>query len=273
MQEILDSATELSPRASAIARFYVLWMRMWQSADSDVVAGFEAVRKAFEANGDEDSTAVALGCTAMTRAQIEGADRDLARSELASAIDLFQRNGDGWGEAVAWVTVGRLDMLDGDNDAALEHYRRGAEVSQRMQDAFAITITEHHVARLLLFQNRVEEAEPAFADAAYVSATLGHLEGAAYGIEGLCAIAALRGQAERAGVLAGAAQEMRKKSGMYDAAAFVYHDAYLEPLRKAFPELMHAAEERGRRTPPAEVMRLALPPDKQEAASAGFSRK
>jgi hypothetical protein len=60
---------------------------------------------------------------------------------------------------------------------------------------------------------------------------------------------------------------------MYDAAAFVYHDAYLEPLRKAFPELMHAAEERGRRTPPAEVMRLALPPDKQEAASAGFSRK
>ena len=55
-------------------------------------------------------------------------------------------------------------MLDGDNDAALEHYRRGAEVSQRMQDAFAITITEHHVARLLLFQNRVEEAEPAFAD-------------------------------------------------------------------------------------------------------------
>jgi hypothetical protein len=53
----------------------------------------------------------------------------------------------------------------------------------------------------------------------------------------------------------------------------VYHDAYLEPLRKAFPELMHAAEERGRRTPPAEVMRLALPPDKQEAASAGFSRK
>jgi predicted ATPase len=273
MQEILDSATELSPRACAIARFYVLWMRMWQSADSDVVAGFEEVRKAFEADGDEDSTAVALGCTAMTRAQIEGADRDLARSELASAIDLFQRNGDGWGEAVAWVTVGRLDMLDGDNDAALEHYRRGAEVSQRMQDAFAITITEHHVARLLLFQNRVEEAEPAFADAAYVSATLGHLEGAAYGIEGLCAIAALRGQAERAGVLAGAAQEMRKKSGMYDAAAFVYHDAYLEPLRKAFPELMHAAEERGRRTPPAEVMRLALPPDKQEAASAGFSRK
>lgn len=272
MQEILDSGAPLTARASAIAQFYVLWMRMWQDADPGVVAGFEKVRHIFEACGDEDGTAVVLGCTAMTRAQIAGADRDLARSELAHAIELFQRSGDGWGEAVAWVTVGRLDMLDGDNDAAFEHYRRGAEVSQRTHDAFAITITEHHVARLLLFQNHVEEAESAFADAAYVSATLGHLEGAAYGIEGLCAIAALRGQAERAGVLAGAAQEMRKKSGMYDAAAFVYHDTYLAPLRAAFPDLLHGAEERGRRMSPADVMRLALPPDKQEAAAAGFQR-
>jgi tetratricopeptide (TPR) repeat protein len=238
-----------------------------------VVEGFEQVRAVFDASGDDDGTAVVLGCTAMTRAQIENADRARARAELARAIELFQRSGDGWGEAVAWVTVGRLDMLDGDNDAALEHYRRGAEVSRRTDDAFAITITEHHVARLLLFQDRLEEAEPAFADAAYVSATLGHLEGAAYGIEGLCAIAALRGQAERAGLLAGAAQEMRKKSGMYDAAAFVYHPAYLDPLRTAFPDLMRQAEDRGRRMPAADVMRLALPADKREAAAAGFSRK
>lgn len=273
MQEILDSGAPMTKRTSAIARFYVLWMRMWQSPDREVVEGFVRVRRDFESEGDEAATAVTLGCTAMTRAQLDGGDRTAARAELERAIDLFQDSDDGWGEAVAWVTMGRLDMLDGDNEAALQHYQQGAEVSRRTQDAFAITITEHHVARLLLFQNRLEEAEPAFTDAAYVSATLGHLEGAAYGIEGLCAIAALRGQAERAGVLAGAAQEMRKKSGMYDAAAFVYHPAYLEPLRKAFPELMHDAEERGRRMPPAEVMRFALPADLQDAAAAGLSRK
>jgi predicted ATPase len=273
MQEILDAETEPTARTWAIARFYVLWMRMWQSPDPTVVDGFERVRRVFEASGDDDAAAVVLGCTAMTRAQIENADRAKARDELERAIRLFQQSQDGWGEAVAWVTMGRFDMLDGDNDAALDHYRRGAEVSRRTNDAFAITITEHHVARLLLFQNRLEEAEPAFADAAYVSATLGHLEGAAYGIEGLCAIAALRGQAERAGLLAGAAQEMRKKSGMYDAEAFVYHPAYLQPLRTAFPDLMRDAEERGRRMPAADVMRLALPPDRQEAAAAGFSRK
>ncbi|GAB3610889.1 hypothetical protein GCM10027414_30150 [Humibacter ginsengiterrae] len=273
MQEILDSAAPVSERTSAVARFYVLWMLMWRSPDGTVVDGFEQVRRTFEAEHDEAAVAVALGCTAMTRAQIDGEDRAAARAELERAIELFRHSSDGWGEAVAWVTMGRLDMLDGDNEAALHHYQQGAEVSRRTDDAFAITITEHHVARLLLFQNRLEEAEPAFADAAYVSATLGHLEGAAYGIEGLCAIAALRGQVERAGLLAGAAQEMRKKSGMYDAAAFVYHPAYLEPLRTAFPDRMRDAEERGRRMPPAEVMRLALPPDKQEAAAAGFSRK
>ncbi|MGA0567548.1 DUF4062 domain-containing protein [Rathayibacter sp. KR2-224] len=273
MKEILDSGAELTDRTAAIARFYVLWMRMWQDPDASVVEGFEQVRAVFEACGEADATAVALGCTAMTRAQIPNADRADARTELEQAIELFRSLDDGWGEAVAWVTMGRLDMLDGDNDAALDHYRRGAEVSQRTGDAFAVTITEHHVARLLLFQNRPDEAEPAFADAAYVSATLGHLEGAAYGIEGLCAIAALRGHAERAGILAGAAHEMRKKSGMYDAPAFVYHHKYLEPLRAAFPELMRDAEERGRRMSAAGVMRYALPPEKQEAAAAGFSRK
>lgn len=273
MQELLDSDAEISKRAAAIARFYVLWMGMWQGPTQEVADGLDEVRAVFESLGDDDGTAVALGTVAMTRAQIPGSDRAQARAELTRAIEIFQRLGDGWGEAVAWVTMGRIDMVEGDNDAALEHYQHGAEVSQRTHDAFAITITEHHVARLLLFQDRLDEAEPAFVDAAYVSATLGHLEGAAYGIEGLCAIAAVRGQAERAGVLAGAAQEMRQKSGMYDTPLFVYHQRYLEPLRKAFPDLMRDAEERGRRMRASDVMRLALPPDKQEAAAAALSGK
>ncbi|GAB3394200.1 hypothetical protein GCM10027568_24370 [Humibacter soli] len=273
MQELLDSDDEISERAAAIARFYVLWMGMWQGPTQEVADGLDEVRAVFESLGDDDGTAVVLGTVAMTRAQIPGSDRARARAELTRAIEIFQRLGDGWGEAVAWVTMGRIDMVEGDNDAALEHYQHGAEVSRRTHDAFAITITEHHVARLLLFQGRLDEAEPAFVDAAYVSATLGHLEGAAYGIEGLCAIAAVRGQAERAGILAGAAQEMRQKSGMYDTPLFVYHQRYLEPLRTAFPDLMRDAEERGRRMRASDVMRLALPPEKQEAAAAALIGK
>ncbi|MHA7985096.1 DUF4062 domain-containing protein [Rathayibacter sp. CAU 1779] len=273
MEEILDSGAELSGRAANIARFYVLWMRMWQAPTSDIVDGFEEVRAVFERLGDEGGTAVALGCTAMTRAQIPDADRATAKTDLERAIALFQKLGDGWGESVAWVTFGRIDMLEGDDDAALQHYQRGSEVSQRTHDPFAITITEHHMARLLLFQDRLDEAEPAFADAAYVSATLGHLEGTAYGIEGLCAIAAARGKAERAGILAGAAQEMRQKSGMYDAPMFVYHPRYLAPLREAFPDLMHDAEERGRRMSAAEVMRFAIDPERGAAAAAALSAK
>ncbi|NNC12279.1 DUF4062 domain-containing protein [Planctomonas sp. JC2975] len=271
MEEILDSGAELSERATNIARFYVLWMRMWQAPTSDVVDGLEEVRETFERLGDEAGTAVALGCTAMTRAQIQDSDRATAKADLERAIALFQKLGDGWGESVAWVTFGRIDMLEEDDAAALEHYQRGAEVSRRTHDPFAITITEHHMARLLLFQGRLDEAEPAFADAAYVSATLGHLEGAAYGIEGLCAIAAARGNAERAGILAGAAQELRQKSGMYDAPMFVYHPRYLAPLREAFPDLMHDAEERGRRMSAAEVMQFALDAERGAAAAARLS--
>ena len=45
-------------------------------------------------------------------------------------------------------------------------------------------------------------------------------------------MAARRHEARRAGVLAGAAASIRRRTAAIDAPAFVYHDRYLEALSK-----------------------------------------
>ena len=60
-----------------------------------------------------------------------------------------------------------------------------------------------------------------------VSMTLSHDEGIAYAIEGLCAIAASRGDVGTAATLAGAAETTRQRLTMNDAPHFVYHVRYL----------------------------------------------
>ena len=92
---------------------------------------------------------------------------------------------------------------------------------------------------MLLFGGQVDEPERMFRTAIEGSIRLRHEEGMAYGLEGLCAIAALRGDVERAGVLAGAAGAMRKRVATFDTPDFVYHTRYLDALDG---RLRHAAE-------------------------------
>ena len=86
-----------------------------------------------------------------------------------------------------------------------------------------------------------------------------HDEGIAYGLEGLCAIAARRGDVDRAGVLAGAAAAIRKRVAVFDAPVFVFHTGYLDALATG-PDAgrFAAALERGREYGAMEAAEYAL---------------
>ena len=114
-------------------------------------------------------------------------------------------------------------------------------------DRFSGTIATHHLARMRLFAGRLEESEALFLDAIQGSVALRHDEGIAYALEGLAAIAAERDDVERAGVLSGAADAIRRRTAMFDVPAFVFHPRYLAALaERADPGRLRAAEERGR---------------------------
>ncbi|WP_175525188.1 DUF4062 domain-containing protein [Microbacterium sp. cf046] len=260
MEELLASGAEhVPPRTRAVAAFYVAWRDMWLTPSHEITRSLRAAAEDFAADGDELGATMA-GATAGL-AEINTADPDIesATAWLREGADRFRALGAGWGETLALVALGRIDALMGDLDAATVEFERGVAAATASGDTFAATVATHHLARMRLFTGRVDDSERLFLDAIAGSLILRHEEGIAYGLEGLSAIAATRGQAERAGVLAGAAGAIRKRAAVFDAPVFVFHTRYLEALAaQGERERIRAAEARGAEYGAREAAEYAL---------------
>ena len=270
MQELLASGREVSPRTRAIAAFYVAWRDMWIVPSHEITASLRAAAADFASAGDEVGATMA-GATAGL-AEINTPDPDMAAAEgwLREGADRFHALAAGWGETLALVALGRIAALKGDFDAATVEFERGVSAATSSGDLFAATVAIHHLARMRLFAGRIEDSERLFLDAIEGSLILRHDEGIAYGLEGLSAIAALREDAERAGVLAGAAGAIRKRAAVFDSPRFVFHDRYLQALaEKGAGERIEAAQRRGAEYGAAEAGEYALAGAGRRAGASG----
>ncbi len=102
-------------------------------------------------------------------------------------------------------------------------------------------------------------AEQEFAELLRLSQRLHFDEGMAYGLEGMCAVAAIRDESSRAGALAAAAAAIRQRIGVFDVEAFMVHPLPLAALRERDPEGLAAGERAGAELTIAEAVALALP--------------
>ena len=153
------------------------------------------------------------------------------RAGCGAGAEAFRAAHAGWGECLAFVALGRIALLGGRFDDATELFRRGAAASRASGERFGGTVALHHVGRMNLLAGRLDEAEDAYLESLSGSVALRHEEGIAYCLEGLSAVAARRRDARRAGVLAGAAASIRRRTAAIDAPAFVYHVRFLDELR------------------------------------------
>ena len=259
MQELLTSRAEVSPRTRAIAAFYVAWRDMWIAPSHEITASLRAAAADFATAGDEVGATMA-GATAGL-AEINTADPDMAAASawLREGADRFRALGAGWGETLALVALGRIATLRGDIAAATVEFERAVSAATASGDLFAATVAIHHLARMRLFAGRVEDSERLFLDAIEGSLILRHDEGIAYGLEGVSAIAAIREDPERAGVLAGAAAAIRKRAAVFDAPLFVFHERYLEVLAaQGARHRIEVAERRGAEYGAREAAEYAL---------------
>lgn len=256
---LLPGGDEVSPRTRAIAAFYVAWRDMWLAPSHELTRSLRDAMAGFAAEGDELGATMA-GATAGL-AEINTDDPDLPRAIawLREGADRFRALGAGWGETLALVALGRIAALTGDVDAATAEFERGLAAAVASGDTFAATVATHHLARMRLFAGRVDESEAMFRDAIDGSLRLRHEEGIAYGLEGLSAIAAVRGQADRAGVLSGAAASIRRRAAVFDAPAFVFHTTYIDALAaQGEASRIRDAEARGREYGAREAAEYAL---------------
>ncbi len=261
MLELLEKQHDepITPHTRAIAWFFALWGEMWQRPSEQVVAGLGECVRLFTESGDEDAAAMALAARATARVQFSNFDADKADTELREAVVTLRERGNAWAEAITEVSLGRLAWLRGSTDDALAHFDRATSVAEAGGDLFTTIVAGNLRARLTFQLGHVEEAEAEFVHTLLLSVGLHYEEGVAYGLEGVCAVAAAHGEAWRAAALAVAAGEIRRRIGIFDVEAFTVHTPYLDILRGRDPQSVAAGETAGAEMTVAEAMQVALP--------------
>jgi len=259
MLELLDKPGPLTDRTRAIGRFFSLWGEIWQRPSAQMVDGLGECVELFTASGDEDAAAMALAARGTARLQFADVDVSAAQSELTEAIGRLHAVGNGWGEGLAEVALGRMAWVLGGADEAFERFSRAIEIADAGGDLFTSVIAGVLRARMKFMGGDIDESESECIRNLVRSVRLHYAEGVAYGLEGLCAVAAARGEARRAGALAAAAAIIRRRIGVFDIESFGVHTEYLESLRGREPDGVAAGEAEGEELNVPEAIRLALP--------------
>lgn len=259
MLELLQAGVEITDRTRAIAIFFPLWADLWQRPSDQVVDGLAEAVRLFTDSGDEHAAAMALAAKASTRLQFPDLDAATAGAELADAVARLHAVGDSWAESLAEVALGQLGVVCRDIPAALAHFDRAVAVAEAADDTFTRVVSGNNRARLRFLLGDRDAAEEEFLLTLRLSIRLRFVDGATYGIEGLCAMAAINGDAWRAGALAAAAATVRQTTGMYDIPGFAVHLEPLEAIRAADPESVEAGERAGRDMSLARAIAVALP--------------
>ncbi|WP_426323850.1 ATP-binding protein [Microbacterium sp. E-13] len=260
MLELLEKQSDqpITQHTRAVAWFFALWGEMWQRPSEQVVAGLGECVRLFTESGDEDAAAMALAARATARVQLSDHDTDRAEDELRQAVVALREDGNTWAEAITEVSLGRLAWVRGATDDALAHFDRATSVAESGGDLFTTSVAGNLRARLNFQLGRIEDAEREFVHTLLLSIGLHYDEGVAYGLEGVCAVAAAHGEAWRAAALAVAAGEIRQRIGIFDVEAFTVHTPYLDILRGRDAQSVAAGERAGAELTIVEAGQLAL---------------
>jgi tetratricopeptide (TPR) repeat protein len=247
MDVVLESGERLANETRAIALYFTRTIMFWKDPDGSVAADLTASADLFRRAGDPDGEALARISLALALLAGSEPDTEHARTVMERSLALFRGSGNVWGESMALVLLGRVAFLQKHLDEARGHFEESLRLTQRTGDVVGERIASYHLGWARLFDGDLAEARDRFALSMRLSVELGHAEGLAYGLEGMVAVAALSDDPERAGRLAGAARELRERSGLHNGPTFTFHQYYLDQLADAgLGDRVDAAMEAGR---------------------------
>ncbi|MEU1972081.1 DUF4062 domain-containing protein [Microbacterium sp. NPDC019599] len=237
--ELLETADReglgLRDRTRAIALYYIHTVRFWQEPGFDAVGGLEQSRDLFRRASDRFGASLAgvsLGLACLARSA-PAPDFELARGELAESLAGFRDVDDAWGQAVALVVLGRIDLLARDIPAALDRFEQSLALATTAGERLGIVIAQHHRGWAKFFGGDAEGSRRDFAESLDLSVGLGHHEGIAYGLEAFVGVRAGQDDPVAAGRLLGAAQALRRRKGISNPRAFEFYMVPLQALRLA----------------------------------------
>jgi predicted ATPase len=212
--ELLSAGDELSDRARAVAYFLSRAVDTRHTPTDPTLPDLRLSVELFRRQSDVLAEAQALATLGFAMTNLAVPDPAGARDAGERALRVFQELGEVWGETMVLLTIGRADLLERKAEAAISVLQRSRELARSNGDSFSLTLAEHHLATAHLMLGRDDDAEPLLEGALASSQRLGHSEGVAYGMEGLAVLAGMRGAAEQAGILIGAAGALRQQAAV-----------------------------------------------------------
>ena len=230
-ERIVDEALRCADAASPVTRAYLL--AFLGEFLPDGVRGRslcdEAVAVA-RSSGDRWILAIALNGLA-ERLRLEG-DDERAVSLFWEELRVSREVGDRINEALCLVNLGEMAFIGGDQGRARELLVRASNLAGEAHDPRIRSLALVNLGWISLAEGDLEEGELYFCDGLSVERQFGSISGTRSGLTGLAGIAAARGDDERAGRLAGAAQALGDRlASPPDAIEAGVHEPHLSVAR------------------------------------------
>jgi predicted ATPase len=265
MDAILATGIPVSDSTRAIALGYSSWVSLWQQRGGVGPGPFEESVALFRSIGDEHSEALALGSLALAYLAEVPPQLDRAEESARAALAILE----GRSPTIASMTkvaLGRVYVVRRDLTEAVRWFDEAIAQAGANDDMFAMTLAMTNLAWMWIARGRPRG--DLFERNLVLATALGNVDGAAYALEGLIAIAVLEHDLERAGVLTGAAEAVRQLTGMGEQATIVTFEPFVESvLATDAAPAFESARARGRAMTVREATEYAVAPADRGALS------
>ena len=259
MADVLDAGGRLADRTRAIALALSAWVSLLQPGPEVDLAPIEESAALFRSDGDAFGEGCALTVLSIACMYRSSPDLDRAEAVQRQALELVPPDLDPTLNPFFRAGLGTIELYRGHAEAALAIAEALVADAVDSGDHFveAVVLTNAGWARLAMGDPRPE----IFLRALELALQMGFEDGIGYGLEGMGACAALLGDVDRAGMLLGAAEAARTRTGMADQRARITHLPYVQLiLASERAAQFEAARARGRAMSRTEAMSLALGP-------------
>jgi predicted ATPase len=232
LDELLRSGDPVSDRATAIALWLSSIVTFFQGSDETLTESFARSVDLFAAAGDDVGEGTALTSLGLAFAMAEPPDLARAKEFLNRGVQQLHDTGDTWSESVGLIPLGRLHLIEGDVQGAIERFERALRLGEEDENDFGIALALNGLGWLTLFTGQVVEAAAMMERALDLTISLSYEHGIAYQLESLLGLAGVLGDVERAGLLGGAAQALRERLGLLNPRDAVLHLGIVDQIRQ-----------------------------------------
>ena len=259
MEDILNAGMPLRDHTRAIALGLIAWISLSQPGTKVDLGPIEWSLALFHAVGDRLGEAGALTTLSIACTTTSPPDIERAEGLQRRALELVATDDQPTFEGLFRIALGSLALVQGDADGAVEAFEGVLRDARRQGDVFleSITLANSGWARLA----RGEARPDLFARHLELSLQLGNDDGIGFALEGLAACAAAAGDVERAGILLGAGETVRLRTGLVDQRSNLTYRPFVDRILASDAAAdFEAARGRGRRMSRRVALDLVLDP-------------